>query len=61
MQEPDLALLRVDIGHAEAWDADTRIWNRVKNKTTGYRVPQRLRTNRYLEIAGTTALYLGLT
>ncbi|HET9377222.1 MAG TPA: pyridoxamine 5'-phosphate oxidase family protein [Chthoniobacterales bacterium] len=33
LQEPDLALLRVDIDHAEAWDADTRVWNRVKNKT----------------------------
>jgi general stress protein 26 len=32
LQEPDLALLRVDIDHAEAWDADTRVWNRVKNK-----------------------------
>ena len=34
-QEPDLALLRVDIDHAEAWDADTRVWNRVKNRTAG--------------------------
>jgi general stress protein 26 len=35
MQEPDLALLRVDIDHAEAWDTHTRVWNRVKNKTGG--------------------------
>jgi general stress protein 26 len=35
VQEPDLIVLRVDIDHAEAWDANTRVWNRVKNKTTG--------------------------
>jgi general stress protein 26 len=34
LQEPDLVLLRVDIDHAEAWDADTRVWNRVKNRST---------------------------
>jgi general stress protein 26 len=32
-QEPDLILLRIDIDHAEAWDGNTRVWNRVKNKT----------------------------
>jgi general stress protein 26 len=31
LQEPDLVLLRVDIQHAETWDADIRVWNRVRN------------------------------
>jgi general stress protein 26 len=34
LQEPDLILLRIDIDHAEAWEADTRVWNRVKNRAT---------------------------
>jgi general stress protein 26 len=31
LEEPDLVPLRVDIHHAETWEADMRVWSRVRN------------------------------